>query len=88
MSFGEKNNLMLEEIKKDLLNIKLSTTELRQLIREVKEKIIDPDYESESESDEEEEEVSNRDIENLKEEKIEVGEKDGFYFLKDVRLFT
>ena len=87
MSFGEKNNLMLEEIKKDLLNIKLSTTELRQLIREVKEKIIDPDYESET-SDEEEEEVSNRDIENLKEEKIEVGEKDGFYFLKDVRLFT
>ena len=73
MSFGEKNNLMLEEIKKDLLNIKLSTTELRQLIREVKEKIIDPDYESET-SDEEEE--------------IEVGEKDGFYFLKDVRLFT
>ena len=87
MSFGEKNNVMLEDIKNDLLNLKISTKELRELIREVKEKVIDPDYESET-SDEEEEEVSNKDINSLKEEKIEVGEKDGFYFLKDVRLFT
>ena len=30
MSFGEKNNLMLEEIKKDLLNIKDNRPRLRK----------------------------------------------------------
>jgi len=70
----------ISEIKKYLVNLKLSTKDLKKLTREVKELLNDPTYVSETD-EEEEEEVSQRDINKLIDEKIEVRVKDGFYYL-------
>ena len=69
----------ISEIKRYLVNLKVSTKDLKKLTREVKDLLNDPTYVSET--DEEEEEVSQKDINKLIEEKIEVRLKDGFYYL-------
>lgn len=68
----------LSEIKTYLDTLKVSTKDLKKLTEEVKEILKDPTYSSESE---EEEEVSQRDINKLIDEKIDVRVKDGFYYL-------
>jgi len=68
----------LSEIKTYLDNLKVSTKDLKKLTEELKEILKDPTYSSESE---EEEEVSQRDINKLLDEKIDVRVKDGFYYL-------
>ena len=67
----------LSEIKTYLDNLKVSTKDLKKLTEELKEILKDPTYSSESE----EEEVSQRDINKLLDEKIDVRVKDGFYYL-------
>jgi len=69
----------ISEIKRYLVNLKVSTKDLKKLTREVKDLLNDPTYVSET--DEEEEEVSQKDINKLIDEKIEVRVKDGFYYL-------
>ena len=69
----------ISEIKRYLVNLKVSTKDLKKLTREVKDLLNDPTYVSET--DEEEEEVSQKDINKLIDEKIEGRVKDGFYYL-------
>jgi hypothetical protein len=70
----------LREIKTYIDNLKLSTKDIKILVNEIKDLMNDPNYEEEEE--EEIEEVSNKDLRNLIEEKIEVKQtKDGFFYL-------
>jgi len=70
----------ISEIKTYIDNLKLSTKDIKILVNEIKDLMNDPNYEEEEE--EEIEEVSNKDLRNLIEEKIEVKQtKDGFFYL-------
>ena len=70
----------ISEIKTYIDNLKLSTKDIKILVNEIKDLMNDPNYEEETE--EEIEEVSNKDLRNLIEEKIEVKQtKDGFFYL-------
>lgn len=71
----------ISEIKTYIDNLKLSTKDIKILVNEIKDLMNDPNYEEEGE-EEEIEEVSNKDLRNLIEEKIEVKQtKDGFFYL-------